>query len=153
MQVVDTAELDMTTLTIAEVAERTGLTKDTLRWYENEGLIPRVERDGRGYRAYDEAAVRMIELVIRLRRTGMPVKDMTSFVTMVQQGAGTHGQRLALLEEHRGRVLAQLAVLQGDLEAIEAKTTHYCRLIDEGRDCADEPVTDPAVRAKQRSRT
>ena len=30
-------------LSIAEVAERTGLTRDTLRWYERQGLIPRVD--------------------------------------------------------------------------------------------------------------
>lgn len=137
--------------TIAEVADRTGLTKDTLRWYENEGLIPRVRRDGSGYRTYDEATVRMIELVIRLRRTGMPVREMRDFVTMVQQGARTHGRRHSLLQAHRGRVLDQLAQLHGDLEALDAKITHYAQLIAEGRDCGDEPVTDPDVRAKQRS--
>lgn len=141
------------TLTIAEVAQRTGLTKDTLRWYENEGLIPSIARDGNGYRAYDEAAVRMIELVIRLRRTGMPVKEMASFVAMVRQGGDTHDQRLTLLEDHRRRVLAQLAQLHEDLEAIESKIAHYSRLIAEGRDCGDEPVTDPDPRTPQRSRT
>jgi DNA-binding transcriptional MerR regulator/nicotinamidase-related amidase len=141
------------TLTIARVAERTGLSKDTLRWYEDQGLIPSVGRDENGYRAYDEATVRVIDLVIKLRRTGMPVKEMASFVAMIQSGAGTHGRRLSLLEDHRGRVLADLAQLREDLEAIDAKITHYRRLVDEGRDCADEPVTDPDLRAQQRSRT
>lgn len=140
------------TLTIAEVAERTGLTKDTLRWYENQGLIPGVRRGRNGHRAYDEATVGMIELVIRLRRTGMPVRDMAAFVAMTQQGAGTHGRRLALLEDHQDRVLAQLVQLRDDLNAIQAKITHYSRLIDQGRDCSDEPVSDPDVRAQQRSR-
>jgi DNA-binding transcriptional MerR regulator len=139
--------------TIAQVAERTGLTKDTLRWYENEGLIPCVRRDASGYRSYDDATVRMIELVIRLRRTGMPVKEMKDFVAMVQQGAGTHGRRSSLLQAHRERVLDQLAQLHADLEALDAKITHYARLIAEGRDCGDQPVTDPDVRDQQRSLT
>ncbi|GGQ37904.1 MerR family transcriptional regulator [Couchioplanes azureus] len=140
-----------TAVTIAEVAGRTGLSKDTLRWYEAEGLIPSVHRDASGHRAYDDAAIRVIELVVRLRRTGMPVRETKDFVAMTRQGAATHGRRLALLQEHRERVRAQLAQLEGDLHAIEGKIDHYAGLIAEGRDCDASPVTDPAIRAQQRS--
>ena len=139
------------TSTITEVAERTGLSKDTLRWYESEGLIPRVRRDASGYRSYDEAAVRIIELVIRLRRTGMPVRDAKAFVALTQQGAATHGRRLALLREHHRRVLAHLAEVTGDLHAIESKIDHYSDLIAQGRDCAGEVVTDHHIMVQQRS--
>ncbi|MDI6105533.1 MerR family transcriptional regulator [Actinoplanes sp. NEAU-A12] len=139
------------TLSIAEVAERTGLSKDTLRWYESEGLIPSVRRDASGYRAYDDAVVRMIELVIRLRRTGMPVRDAKAFVAMARQGAATHGRRLALLREHRQRVLAHLAEVEGDLHAIDSKIDHYVDLISQGRDCADQVVTDLEILSQQRS--
>lgn len=138
-------------LTIAEVSERTGLTKDTLRWYEREGLIPRVDRGPSGYRAYDEPAVRMIELVVRLRRTGMPVREMRDFVTMIGEGAASHGRRMALLTEHRRRVLAQVAQLGEDLDSIDDKVDHYARLIELGLDCAETPVTDPTIRTLQRS--
>ncbi|MGX6608160.1 MerR family transcriptional regulator [Micromonosporaceae bacterium Da 78-11] len=139
------------TITIAEVAERTGLSKDTLRWYESEELIPSVRRDASGHRAYGDAAVKMIELVIRLRRTGMPVRDVKNFVAMTQQGAATHGRRLALLREHRQRVLAHLAEAQGDLHAIESKIDHYIDLISQGRDCADQAGTDLEMLSQQRS--
>ena len=138
-------------LPIAEVAECTGLSKDTLRWYESEGLIPSVRRDASGYRAYDEAAVRIIELVVRLRRTGMPVRDAKDFIAMTRQGAATHGRRMALLQEHRERVRAHLAELEGDLHAIDDKIDHYAGLIAEGRDCAAGEVVNPAIRAQQRS--
>lgn len=141
------------TRTIAEVVERTGLTKDTLRWYERQGLIPAVGRTASGHRAYDEATVRMIELIVRLRRTTMPVGEMKDFVTLVQHGAVTHGRRLSLLEAHRTRVLTQLGQLQDDLAAIDAKIAHYAELIAAGRDCADAPITDPDTLTRQRSRT
>ncbi|MFV0260764.1 MAG: MerR family transcriptional regulator [Acidimicrobiales bacterium] len=64
---------------IAEVVERTGLTRDTLRWYEREGLIPPVDRDPSGYRAYSDATIGLIQLIVRLRRTGMPVEHMRRF--------------------------------------------------------------------------
>lgn len=141
----------MTTRTIAEVAERTGLSKDTLRWYETEGLIPGVGRDTSGYRAYDDRTVAVIELVIRLRRTGMSVRDARDFVAMTRQGAATHGRRLALLEGHRRQVVTRLAQVQGDLRAIQEKIDHYEELIIQGRDCDAREVTDPVLRARQRS--
>lgn len=141
------------TLTIAEVVERTGLTRDTLRWYERQGLIPPVGRTATGHRAYDDATVRMIELIVRLRRTAMPVGEMKDFVTLVLAGAVTHGRRLVLLEGHRARVLAQAAQLRDDLAAIDAKIAHYTDLIEAGRDCAEAPITDPEILDRQRSRT
>lgn len=140
------------TATIAQVVERTGLTKDTLRWYERQGLIPPVDRTAGGHRAYDAAAVRMIELIVRLRRTTMPVSEMKDFVALVQLGPATHGRRLDLLESHRARVQAQLTQLQDDLSVIDAKIAHYAELIDAGRDCVDAPITDPTILNEQRSR-
>ena len=95
-------------LSIADVSARTGLTRDTLRWYESEGLIPPVPRTSAGVRRYDDATIRMIELLVRLRRTGMPVAHMRDFVTMVQQGARTHGRRMRLLQDHREEIESRI---------------------------------------------
>lgn len=139
-----------TALGIAEVSGRTGLTQDTLRWYEREGLIPRVPRTPDGRRAYDDASVRIVQLIVRLRRTGVPVADIREFCRMLDEGAGSHGRRMALLREHRVRLLAQLAQLREDLAAVDEKIAHYEDLIDRGLDCAERPITDPRVRAQQR---
>lgn len=84
-------------LSIAEVSARTGLTRDTLRWYESEGVIPPVPRTSSGVRRYDDDTIRTIELLVRLRRTGMSVAHMRDFVAMLEQGARTHGRRMRLL--------------------------------------------------------
>jgi DNA-binding transcriptional MerR regulator len=138
------------TFTIAEVAERTGLSKDTLRWYENEGLIPSIERDGSGYRVYSDTAVRLIELILRLRRTGMPVREMKDFVNMALEGKATQARRMELLEGHRMRVLAQLAQLEGDLDAITEKITHYSHVITTGGDCGDGMTADSDLFSRSR---
>ncbi|MFT3660923.1 MAG: MerR family transcriptional regulator [Gordonia sp. (in: high G+C Gram-positive bacteria)] len=137
-------------LSIAEVSARTGLSRDTLRWYESEGLIPRVPRDSAGIRRYDDATVTMIDLLVRLRRTGMPVARMRDFVTMVEQGARTHGRRMRLLEDHREEIESRIRELVDDLDAVDRKIAHYRHLIDRGLDCAEQPVTDPDERAEQR---
>lgn len=130
-------------LSIADVSARTGLTRDTLRWYESEGLIPAVPRNSAGVRRYDEAGVRMIDLLVRLRRTGMPVAVMRDFVTMVGQGARTHGRRMRLLQDHREEIESRIRELADDLDAVDVKIGHYRDLIDAGLDCTEQPITDP----------
>ena len=137
-------------LGIAEVAAATGLSQDTLRWYEREGLTPAVARGADGRRRYDAATVRLIELLLRLRRTGMPVAEMKRFVELLAEGAASHGRRMALMEEQRLRVLAAQLQLADDLAAIEAKIAHYATLIDAGQDCAQEPIDDADVLSRQR---
>ena len=127
---------------IREVSEQTGLSIDTLRWYEREGLIPLVQRGSDGRRRYPPAAVRFIGLVQALRRTGMPVADVRAFV---QLGGGTldvHPIRLRLLEQQTAAIEAQLAQLHEDLAVVQAKTAEYRRLIALGLDCEDEGTAD-----------
>jgi len=137
-------------LSIADVSARTGLTRDTLRWYESEGLIPAVPRTAAGVRRYDDATVRMIDLLVRLRRTGMSVAHMRDFVTMVGQGARTHGRRMRLLEDHREEIESRIRELIDDLGAVDDKIAHYRRLIDAGLDCSEQLITDPDELAQQR---
>lgn len=135
-------------LGIADVATRSGLSPDTLRWYEREGLLPPAPRTSGGRRQYDERAVRLVELVVRLRRTGMPVERMRRFVALLPLGAESYTERLALLTEHRERITSHMSQLRADLAELEAKTEHYRLLIAQGLDCTEPTdgapgATDP----------
>jgi DNA-binding transcriptional MerR regulator len=129
-------------LSISEVSAVTGLTQDTLRWYEREGMFPRIARGTDRRRAYDHDDVARIMLLVKLRRTGMSVTNMQKFVQLLQGGAETHPERMRLLREHRVTVLAQLAQVQGDLDAVDAKISYYEGLLDPGLDCAGSPRDD-----------
>lgn len=112
--------------TIAEAAESLGLTADTLRYYEKDGLLLRpVPRDGSGHRRYDEADLRWIELVTRLRSTGMPIRDVRRYADLVRAGDGNEEERLALLQAHRDEVRRQLAEVTAHLGAIDHKIALY----------------------------
>ncbi|MCA9976226.1 MAG: MerR family transcriptional regulator, partial [Anaerolineales bacterium] len=63
-------------LTIQEVAEMTGLTAHTLRYYEKIGLLESIDRHGNGHRRYDEADLGWIHFLKLLRGTGMPIQQM-----------------------------------------------------------------------------
>jgi DNA-binding transcriptional MerR regulator len=122
-------------LGISEVAESTGFSLDTLRWYEREGLLPRVQRDSSQRRRYSPRDVALLRTLARLRRTGMPTREMREFTRLVTEGAATHGQRLALLAAHQERIVARLAEMQDDLVVLEKKVEHYQYLIEQGLDC------------------
>ncbi|MFV2110861.1 MerR family transcriptional regulator [Micromonospora sp. LOL_025] len=115
------------TLTVGEAAERVGLTTYTLRWYEQEGLVAPVGRDSAGRRRYTERDVDWLFLLTRLRRTGMPVRDMRRYAELARQGDATLGARRALFGAHRARVLSRMAELEEDLKVLNYKIDNYCR--------------------------
>lgn len=119
-------------LSVGEAAARVGLTTYTLRWYEQEGLVAPVGRDSAGRRRYTEADLNWLVLLTRLRRTGMPVRDMRRYAELARQGDRTRAARRALFEAHRVRVLARMAELEEDLKVLNYKIETY-RRTEEGR--------------------
>ena len=137
---------------IAEVAALSGLSQDTLRWYEREGLIPPVGRGPDGRRRFGERETALVVMLAKLRATGMPTEDMRAFARMVGEGAASHGRRLALLEAHRRRIEARMDVLHDGLRALADKSEHYRELIAAGLDCDGAPVS-PDVARRQAATT
>lgn len=116
----------MTGVTIADAADELGLSADTLRYYERDGLLLRpVPRSSSGHRRYTEADLRWILLVTRLRATGMPIRDVRRYADLVRAGEGNEEERLALLHAHRDSVLRQLAEVTAHLGAIDHKIGIY----------------------------
>lgn len=114
-----------TTLSVSEAAARVGLSTHTLRWYEREGLVAPVGRDAVGRRRYTEADLGWLGMLVRLRRTGMPVRDVRRYAELAREGDHTIADRLALFRAHRERVLARIADLRADLDAIDYKIELY----------------------------
>jgi DNA-binding transcriptional MerR regulator len=115
-----------TGLTIADAAERTGLSPDTLRYYEKDDLmLRRIPRDASGHRRYADEDLTWIRLISKLRATGMPIRDVRRYTEMVRAGDGNEEQRLELLRAHRAVVLARLAEVQDHLGAIDFKIGLY----------------------------
>ncbi|MFD5735375.1 MerR family transcriptional regulator [Streptomyces sioyaensis] len=111
--------------TISEVAEHTGLTAHTLRWYERIGLMPHVDRTHTGQRRFSNRDLDWLNLVARLRLTGMPVADMVRYAELVRAGAGTFAERERLLTAHREDVRQRIAELQSTLDVLDYKIDIY----------------------------
>src|SRR5215204_4519725 len=102
-------------MTISDVAERAGITTHAIRYYENEGVLPRIDRGASGHRRFSEADVAWAVFVTRLRATGMPIRQIKEYVDLFKQGPSTEEARLRLLEEHRERVLERMAEISANL--------------------------------------
>jgi DNA-binding transcriptional MerR regulator len=111
--------------TIAEVAERTGLTAHTLRYYERAGLLDPPARGANGHRRYSEHDLGMLGILTRLRATGMSIQEMRRYAELCRFGPETFDERQVLLEDHRQLVLDRIAALQTDLQLIERKIKTY----------------------------
>jgi len=129
MSVIDAvAGSAVTSLSIAEAADATGLTTHTLRYYERDGLLlDAVDRASSGHRRYSEDDVGWIRMITRLRATGMPIREVRQYADLVRAGDGNEAERLQLLVAHRDRVRQQLAEVATHLEAIEFKIGLYER--------------------------
>ncbi|BDM67606.1 hypothetical protein HEK616_10930 [Streptomyces nigrescens] len=111
--------------TISEVAEHTGLSAHTLRWYERIGLMPHVDRTHTGQRRFSNRDLNWLSLVTKLRLTGMPVADMVRYAELVRLGESTFAEREQLLTAHREDVRQRIADLQSTLDVLDCKINIY----------------------------
>ncbi len=112
------------TYAIAEAAQRTGLSIDTLRYYERIELIDPPARDSGGRRVYSDEDLAWLEFLTKLRTTEMPIRLMREYAKLRHDGS-TASRRKKILIEHRRDVLARIAELQACLEILNYKISHY----------------------------
>lgn len=130
--------IDSAELLIGDVARASGLSIETLRYYDRAGLLGEVQRNGAGRRIFDRNALGLLDVVLRLRRTGMPVEEVRHFVNLVRTGDAERAGRLELLRRHRSRVLSQVHQLREDLGVIDWKIAAY-----EAEESGTEPPPPP----------
>jgi DNA-binding transcriptional MerR regulator len=126
-------------LFIGEVASRTGRSVHAIRWYEAQGLMPGVIRDGGGRRVYRDYHVGWLDLMERLRSTGMSIAQMRDYTNLVRQGSASLEQRRALLAAHQGRVRETIARWTEALALIDAKVEFYDEWVANG----ERPAVSP----------
>ena len=117
-----------TELSIQQVAAITQVSAHTLRYYERIGLLTRVARATSGHRRYASQDIAWINFLMRLRATGMPIREMQQFAELRRQGDRTLAQRRKLLETHHQQIHQQLDELTQNLQVIHNKIQHYQEL-------------------------
>jgi DNA-binding transcriptional MerR regulator len=126
-------------LHIGDVASRTGRSVHAIRWYEAQGLMPGVARDNGGRRVYSEHHVGWLDLMDRLRCTGMSIAQMREYTALVKRGSSTLKQRRALLPAHRARVQDNIVRWTQAQALIDAKIEFYDEWVASG----EQPALTP----------
>ena len=109
---------------IGEFSRKCGLSIDTLRSYEKEGLI-HSHRLTNNHRYYDETEIAWVQFIIRLKQTGMPIKHMRTYAKLRYQGDETIPQRLELLFRQLDKLHAQQKDIDLHIDFLEKKIKTY----------------------------
>lgn len=117
---------------IGEIADRSGVTVDTVRFYERLGVLPNPEREPSGYRDYAPETVERIQLTRELQAIGFTLNEIIDALAAHDAGGATcesERWRLDAVLERVDAKLAELDALRGRiLEAREACAGGRCRL-------------------------
>lgn len=122
----------MKTYSISEVAKELNLTVYTLRYYDKEGLIPFVERTTSGTRVFKESDIESLKVIECLKATGMPIKEIKTFIDWCSDGDATLQQRYDMFLDRKARVEAQMEELKKTMEVIDHKCFYYKTALNSG---------------------
>jgi DNA-binding transcriptional MerR regulator len=98
-------------MTVSQLASRTGVSPDTVRYYEREGLLHPPERSPAGYRLYDEPSADRIGFVRRAQNLGLRLKEIRELLLVADNGTCPCGHTLELLAARIEEVDAEIARL------------------------------------------
>jgi DNA-binding transcriptional MerR regulator len=115
--------------TIEQVAAKTGLTKRTLRYYEEVGLLPPTDRTGGNYRRYTEADLQRIDNIIKLRdllgfsladiREIMEAEDERGQIKVAYKNETEAAAKIAQLDRADELISRQLHLIEQKLNGLE----------------------------------
>lgn len=113
-------------MTIREVAAKTNMSTDTLRYYERIGLLPPVPRNAAGIRNYDEYFVNFIK---KLKASGMSLEHIIDYIRLAEMGDATIQERKKLLAEARETLIEKINSLQLIAELADYQLRNYENLL------------------------
>ena len=102
--------------TIKKVSEMTGLSIPTIRYYDKEGLLPDLQRKESGYRVFSDRDLEAIDLIECVKESGLTIREIRHFMSLVRQGDVTLEERLAIYQMHIARLEEKLTAVQNALE-------------------------------------
>ena len=107
--------------TMMQVCKEANLTYQALKFYCNEGLIPNVKRDKNNRRIFDEKDLKWIKDLICLKKCGMSIQEMKSYLKLCLEGPSTIPQRKEMLSQKQQALRQSIQ----ELENIDWKQNFY----------------------------
>lgn len=116
-------------MTIREIAAKTNMSTDTLRYYERIGLLPPVPRNAAGIRNYDEYFVKFINFIKKLKASGMSLEHIIDYIRLAELGDATLQERKRLLAEARKMLSEKIHDLQLAVQEADYQLNNYENLL------------------------
>lgn len=111
--------------TVGEIAKKLNIPPSTLRYYDKEGLLPFIERSDSGIRMFKDSDLDGLYMIECLKKTGMSIKDIKTFMAWCAEGDTTIPQRLELIDKQHQAVQEQIEQLQETLQMLHYKHWYY----------------------------
>ena len=112
-------------MTIKEVAEKTGVSTDTLRYYERIGLLPAVPRKPNGIRDYDEFFIHLVSFIQDLKSVGFSLEAILDYIKLAKIGETSNEARKQMIIEVQNILLNKIKVLYTMVEKNSYHLEHY----------------------------
>ena len=114
--------------TIKEASRRSGVSIDTLRYYERIGLMPSVQRAENGHRRFTDMDLGWLHLLNLLRNTVMSIRQMLHFVNLEQEGSTALPKQVEMLEKHRTVLFQHIQEMETSIGVLDEKIKYYSAL-------------------------
>lgn len=121
---------------IGEVAKAAGMTPKTLRFYEEQGLLPAAGRGSNGYRQYGEDSLARLDFIARGRAAGLSVNQIRTIIALREPGTAP----CAHVREVLAAQLADLDLKIAELTALRAGVAASYQAVAAGNPAACDPA-------------
>lgn len=112
-------------MNIKETSELLNVPRETLRYWENNGLIPEVPRNQSGYRNYGENEIKWVLFIKSMRKAGMSVESLIEFVSLYRERSDSREAQKALVKEQYENLVARRDELNKTINYLAYKLNHF----------------------------
>ena len=109
----------------ADLARLTGCNLETIRYYENIGVMPEPPRNAKNYRNYDQSHVTRLNFVMRARDLGFTLEEIRELLALVDGGIQTCGEVQAVASRHLESVRDKITDMRR-IEQVLSETVAQC---------------------------
>lgn len=119
--------------TIGQVAEMFDLPISTLRYYDKQGLFPKLARES-GIRKFSDNEIEALRVIECLKKSGLEIKDIKLFMEWCTEGSATYSNRFELIHKQKKRVEAEIQQLHKMLDMLKFKCWYYTQAMEDGNE-------------------
>ncbi|WP_281273415.1 MerR family transcriptional regulator [Cohnella lupini] len=110
-----------------DIADKTGFSQDTIRYYEKIGLLPSPRRSINGQREYTQGDLQRFVFVSQLKRTDMPLREIERYIDFYT--TNNYEGCYRVLNEHKSHIQTKMADMAATLDIMNYKLDNFQQII------------------------